>query len=163
MEVRIIFGASGTGKSTLATDMRAEALRQCWHCVHLEADMWHYRDGEYKWTLDEQQNAHQWCRLNFEKAIRCKTVDILIVSNTFTTLKELIPYFQICLKYNQQVELFRSAAPWSNDPEECFKRNIHKVPLDIIKAQMGRMHTLLPGIYSVDLLKEICQNYQKSS
>ena len=85
----LVRGIPGSGKSTYARSL----LEKNSEYVHFEADMWFERNGKYEFDAKKLGQAHEWCRTQTEDALRAgKTV---IVSNTFTTIKELVPYFKI--------------------------------------------------------------------
>ena len=85
----LIRGIPGSGKSTTARKMKEKNPEY----IHIEADMFFMRDGVYVFDASKLGAAHAWCQARTEAELRAgKTV---IVSNTFTTIKELLPYFQI--------------------------------------------------------------------
>lgn len=85
----LIRGIPGAGKSTTARKMREKNPEY----VHIEADMFFMRDGEYVFQPERLGEAHAWCQSRTEAELKLgRTV---IVSNTFTTIKELRPYFEI--------------------------------------------------------------------
>lgn len=85
----LIRGLPGSGKSTFATTL-ADSL----HAVHLEADMYHMVDGEYQWKPENVHAAHQWCQAETQRSMLAQYSNV-VVSNTFTTQKELKPYLQL--------------------------------------------------------------------
>lgn len=95
----LLRGLPGSGKSTLA-----EAIylgRDC-SCETLEADAYFYNeDGEYVFDATKLHKAHAWCLQQAEDAMT-EGWDI-IVSNTFTTEKELKPYLDIASEYGYDV------------------------------------------------------------
>ena len=91
-ELILIRGLPGSGKSTLALN------RFCRNGYYLvEADMYFYNKGEYKFDPKKLYQAHKWCQ---ERTDLTLGLDYnVVVSNTFTTKKELRPYFTIAKKY----------------------------------------------------------------
>ena len=84
----LIRGLPGSGKSTFAQEL-ADGLG----CLRFEADMYHVVDGVYQWKPENVHAAHQWCqRSTQDEMVAGRDV---IVSNTFTTEKELKPYLQL--------------------------------------------------------------------
>lgn len=95
MELILIRGLPGSGKSTLANNLCRGAFGVY---NHFEADQFFYVDGEYKFDPSKLQQAHQQCQ---ESTRQCLGWDqSVIVSNTFTTCKELEPYFEIAKEYD---------------------------------------------------------------
>lgn len=77
----VLRGMPGSGKSTYARKLPF---------FHVEADMYHMRDGTYQWKPENVRKAHEWCQETVREALS-KGMDV-VVSNTFTTLKEIKPY-----------------------------------------------------------------------
>ena len=97
MKLILVRGLPGSGKSTIAKQL-AES-----HSVwHLEADQYFMVDGKYKFDVYKLRQAHEWCqestRLKLE-GIKMGLGDTVVVSNTFTTIKELRPYFDIAREF----------------------------------------------------------------
>lgn len=81
----LIRGMPGSGKSTLAKFLAKN---------HFEADQYFYSfDGNYEFDATKLFAAHMWCQ-NRTRDILLLGYDVA-VSNTFTTNKELKPYFDI--------------------------------------------------------------------
>lgn len=87
----LVRGLPGSGKSTLAQKLRVAYGTQT--TDHFEADQFFTKDGVYKWDGMQIGEAHAWCQNSTDDALFYKR-DV-IVSNTFTTIKELRPYFAI--------------------------------------------------------------------
>lgn len=85
----LIRGLPGSGKSTLARKM----LNFHEKTIHLEADMYFTNNrGEYNWNAEYVHEAHRWCQ---DTARICLNMGYnVIVSNTFTTLKEMQVYLE---------------------------------------------------------------------
>ena len=89
----VIRGVPGSGKSTLAKIMASQL-----NAEHFEADMFFMQDGQYKFDFSLLPNAHRWCQNSVDKALSLNQP--VIVSNTFTTFKEIKPYLDICKKHS---------------------------------------------------------------
>jgi len=59
-----------------------------------------------------------------------------IVANTNMSLREIEPYIELADQYNYETEIWRTPGPW--DPEILFQRNVHNVPLEVLKRQIAR-------------------------
>jgi hypothetical protein len=62
--------------------------------AHFEADQYFVgTDGVYNWNPAGLGRAHEWCQLKTAEHLTMGY--IVVVSNTFTTRKELRPYFDM--------------------------------------------------------------------
>lgn len=86
----LVRGMPGSGKSTIAA-----AMDTSWDSIQLEADMYFMDGGIYKFDADKLHHAHMWCQAETDQYLK-KDYEVF-VSNTFTTIKELRPYFDIAL------------------------------------------------------------------
>lgn len=133
MKMILIRGLPGSGKSTLA-----QVLQPVYNANHYEADMYFMKDGTYRFDGSQLGNAHRWCQDQTELSLRNQTS--VIVSNTFTTVKELRPYFEIAQKYGIIPTCYQTCNNWGN---------IHGVPDEKLVAMRNRFQHDIS-----DLLKE---------
>lgn len=97
MNLYLIRGLPGSGKSTFAKNL-ASALQ----AHHFEADNYFEdKEGNYVWVADLVHRAHRWCEL-MTKASMAEG-ETVVVSNTFTTEKELKPYLALAGEYGYTV------------------------------------------------------------
>jgi len=94
----LIRGLPGSGKTTLAKSIILNAKHRL-NWVHFEADQYFIQPtGEYNFDKTKLGEAHNWCLAQANIALfEYKNV---IVSNTFTTKKELRPYFNLAKHYD---------------------------------------------------------------
>ena len=95
-ELILIRGLPGSGKSTLAKRIK-EGYQ---YAFVYEADDYFYDEtGKYNYDFKHIKTAHEKCQQNtLERLAFLIEYDLngaVIVSNTFTTKKELAPYFNI--------------------------------------------------------------------
>lgn len=120
-ELVLIRGLPGSGKSTMA-----RVLTQVGY-VHFEADMYFIKDGQYQYDSRQIRQAHQWCREQTLRALQAgKRV---VVSNTFTRLQEMEPYFSM----TSAVRVVEATGKW---------KNVHGVPEETLQAMASRWETL---------------------
>lgn len=117
----LIRGLPGSGKSTYAKNYFGGH-------IHLEADMYFIQpDGSYDWTADKLGKAHNWC-LETAKIMLNNGYDV-VVSNTFTTLKELNPYIEVASSSDTPFAVFRMTNEYTS---------IHNVPQIVIEKMRVR-------------------------
>lgn len=90
----LVRGLPGAGKSTF--------VKHLGDCVHLEADMYFLKNGEYVFNKDELKDAHLWCQNSCYVALSFGKKNV-VVSNTFTQEWEMKPYFKMAEKMGVEV------------------------------------------------------------
>ena len=84
-------------------------------------------DGEYKFDASRLREAHDWCQTKTREYL---SLDIsVIVSNTFTTVKELRPYFDIAKEFNIVPNVFIAQNTFGN---------VHNVPAETLAKMQAR-------------------------
>lgn len=71
--------------------------RNGYRYVHLEADQYFYKEGVYNFDATKLHQAHQQCLMEARECL--EGFHSIIVSNTFTTRKELQPYFTLAREF----------------------------------------------------------------
>ena len=93
----LIRGLPGAGKSTLAKTLVGN------EGFHFEADMYFYdKEGNYNFDVTKLHEAHQRCENNVNQIMNYGKSTI-VVSNTFTTEKEMKPYMFLAEHYNYKI------------------------------------------------------------
>ena len=88
----LVRGLPGAGKSTFAKTLGG---------IHIEADHYFMKDGEYKFDASKLKQAHEYCRTSTEGWM-VEGYNI-VVSNTFTQEWEMETYYELAKRYDYQV------------------------------------------------------------
>ena len=130
--ITIVRGLPGAGKSTYANTL---------NLPHFEADMFFVKDGEYKFNAAQLYHAHRWC-LEIVKSHIEEQLDV-VVSNTFTTNKELKDYVEYARENNYFIRIV-----------ECYANygSIHNVP-DETLVKMKQRWQEVPERWYDELIK----------
>ena len=115
MKLTLIRGLPGSGKSTMAKAMG---------CFHVEADMFHVRDGVYQWDLANVKKAHAWCARMVEQALEMG-MDV-VVSNTFVKRWEMERYEELAREAHATLNVIVATGNY---------KDVHDVPA----ATLARM------------------------
>lgn len=126
----IVRGLPGSGKSYLArllTMCSPRSLRHGVQAVQFEADQFMFVDGVYAFDASRLHMAHTKC---YDKADEYLSLNYHVyVSNTFTTKKELKPYFELALKYGIIPTVICTQSSFGS---------IHNVPEDVMVKMKAR-------------------------
>lgn len=123
MKLILVRGLPGSGKSTIAGK-----LDSC----HMEADQYFMVNGEYRFDASKLKQAHEWCQEKTREAL--KAGFNAVVSNTFTTIKELRPYFDIAREFGIVPNVILAQGNFGSVhdvPEEAMERMRNRFVYDI--------------------------------
>ena len=123
MSLILIRGLPGSGKTTLAKKLEKTHP----NAVHLEADMYFMKDGKYEFNAAILPYAHKWCA-DSARIFMDNGKDV-IVSNTFSTNKEMKPYVEHAQKLKIDIKVYRM---------KSFFGSIHDVPEETIEKMRKR-------------------------
>ena len=116
-EFILIRGLPGSGKSTMAKQYHGSY-------IHLETNM--FWGPNYEFDMSRLKEAHEWCQNSARIFLASHSV---IVSNTFTTKKEMDPYFDIADEYGIVPTIILCQNQFGS---------IHKVPKEVIQKMRNR-------------------------
>ena len=87
-------------------------------------------DGEYRFNADLLGHAHHWCRSKVEQDMS-QGQQAIVVSNTFTTEKELKPYLALAEEFGYNVTSMIIE-------DRHFSGSIHDVPAETMQKMRDR-------------------------
>lgn len=130
----IMSGVSGSGKSTLAKKLS----EQNGNAPIFSTDSLWLVDGVYYWNAKAIGHAHSVNQAKVEIAMS-SGAKCIIVDNTNLSFAEVKPYLDFAKDFGYTVTVERPDTDWSNDPVLLEAKNVHSVPIEVIRKQMGRM------------------------
>lgn len=136
--LHIIRGLPGSGKSTEAKKMQADLCDVYGISappIYEADDFFTDADGNYNFNPNKLHAAHSQCQENVQRAME-EGKPAIIVSNTFTTRKELKPYLQMAQKLGYDVEIktmFGNYGSIHGVPEETMNRMRARFQVDVVK------------------------------
>lgn len=147
-------GCPGSGKSTEAARIKAEAIADGLTAAIHSTDEYFMVDGVYVY---DQTKISQYHRMNHDSAYKSmKTgVNIVIIDNTNVTAKDMYTYVEMAFDQGYEVDFAESKSPWWLAATEVLKngrndarlrphakvlseRNTHNVPEHVIMKMLGR-------------------------
>ena len=141
----LVRGIPGSGKSTFAKNKHSSAVR-------LEADMFFVGpNGDYNFDPTLLGAAHTWC-INTARIFMNQGMDV-VVSNTFTTLKEMKPYLEHANNSGIDIQVYRMIKEYGS---------VHNVPPDAIQRMKDRFQDY-DGEYFVGGENGLCVSKDRNS
>lgn len=126
----LIRGLPGSGKSTFGLTL-ADAIG----AFVYEADHYHYtEDGVYDWKPQNVHKAHAYCHESTLMSMQAG--EDIVVSNTFTTEKELKPYLDLAELYDYHVTTLIVEGRHGNP-------SVHGVPQETLDKMRNRFSVKL--------------------
>lgn len=124
--VYLMRGLPGQGKTAVASALAAG------HDAVLVVSADHFftkPDGTYEWFREGLAAAHEWCRSQYEAAIKTDT-NVIIVDNTNIKRRDFKFYEDLALEAGYQ---FFEITVGNLDVEASAKRNKHGVPRETLE------------------------------
>lgn len=118
----IMRGLPGSGKSTLAKSLGVPVC---------SADDFFMAGDKYNFVPKLIGLAHAHCKVKAEAL--CALGEDLCIDNTNIKHWEYKNYLDMAKEFSYEVEILVPTTDWAFDPDVCFQKNTHGVPLDTIK------------------------------
>lgn len=134
MQVKIMRGISGAGKSTYARKIAFEAHTQGLLPMICSADDFFVGPDGYKFNPSNLGQAHKYCMSRF---LRClmDNMSPVIVDNTNLNIEDISPYVAVGEALGYEVEIIQI----NTDPELAGRRNLHGVPQNKVYEMYRRL------------------------
>lgn len=128
MNLYLIRGLPSSGKSTLARKLNYWIDDAC----EIAADDYFYEndENEYRFDITKLHDAHEWC-IKHVKYMMMDEIGNIFVHNTFTTEKEMKPYFDLAEKYGYTVTTLIVESRHDN-------KNDHNVAVETVNKMRNR-------------------------
>lgn len=126
----LVRGIPGSGKSTLARNIcyTLGLMSVPAEVDHYEADMYFMDEaGNYNFDVTKLHQAHTWCQNMTREALEQNRT--VVVSNTFTTVKELKPYFALAREFGIVPVVYLAQNQFNN---------VHNVPAEKLEQMRNR-------------------------
>lgn len=129
----LIRGLPGSGKSYLGGIMVGYDL------FHYETDKFWINPvtGDYEFDFARIKEAHQWCQDQVRGCLERGFSPI--VSNTFTTAFEMIPYFDMAKEFGIRPQVILCQGQFGN---------VHNVPDEVLAKMAGRFEYNIDHLWS---------------
>lgn len=128
-ELILIRGLPGSGKTTFAKKV---ASAFCGY--HVEADQFFERSGQYEFSPWLLPKAHAWCK--DRTMLLMELGHTVVVSNTFTTEKEMKPYLDLAEHFGYKTTVMIVENRHGN-------QSVHDVPEQTMEKMEGRFSVKL--------------------
>jgi len=138
-KIIITRGIPGSGKSYTAKQIKEDMERLDFTCHICSTDDYWYVDEDNPYVFDRAKIgvAHRWNQKRVKQHLH-NSEECVIVDNTNTTWKEIKPYAEMAINHDYEVIVVEADSDWRYDVDECFKRNTHGVPKEVIQAMLDR-------------------------
>ena len=126
-KIFLIRGVPGAGKTTLIKSLNVD--------FNVSADMYHVNGiGVYDWKPQNVKLSHEWCQNQVITAMQ--EGRSIAVDNTYTTLREMGPYFELAKTFGYEVTTLIVENRHGS-------KSVHNVPEETIRKMKERFDIVL--------------------
>lgn len=156
----IVRGIPGSGKSYTVQNRIDQILKENPYGDYSICSTDDFWGNEYRFNPRWLSEAHAWNFAQFTRDV-FMNISYIFIDNTNIRYDHFEKYIEFAVKHGYKFTLLESDAPWKFDTEECFKRNTHNVPKEVI----GRMNRAFESQESVlDFMPlELSKSYVRST
>jgi len=129
----ILRGLPGSGKTELANDL----LKKNKNGQIFSVNDFFINDGKFKYDTSKAKEAHLWNQSRAENAMK-EGCSLIIINNPNVRKWEARPYVESGIKYGYIIEFIETNSVWKNDVYELSKRDVHNVPIEVIKKMKNQ-------------------------
>lgn len=155
----LLYGLPGSGKSTLAQNLKKQYEDQGLIVKWTETDDWFvsYGGGVYKFEPSKLNEAHRYTFAEVANWMgfwvpKKQPVDVIILSNTNLTWKDIKAYCECAVHLGYDVEIIETDTSWRYDLDELEKKNIHHVPRQALERMNNKRQ---PVEYLREKIKQV--------
>lgn len=130
--IHLVRGLPGEGKSTLALSLVGGNKEQ----VVENDDFWITPNNKYHYIQSMTHIAGTWAWA--ETFRRLRVYDEIAVANTFVKRQHIFGYVNEALVLGVNVKIHRPKTEWAGDANQCFLKNIHSVPMEVIERMKAQ-------------------------
>lgn len=135
-DIHIIRGLPGSGKSTLALKLVNDNRNQ----VVENDDFWLFGGISYQYEPQMTHIAGHWAWS--ETFRRLRVYNRIAVANTFIKREFVFSYVNEAVKLGINIHLHQPETAWKDNIDECFTKNVHGVPKEIIQKMKNNWETI---------------------
>lgn len=144
-KVIVMRGVQGSGKSTYASKLHAEAFVDGLLPLTVSADQFFNGPNGYQFDVKKLSDAHKDCMQRFMRALN-DGMSPVIVDNTNINVEDIAPYVAVGEAMGYEVTIIQVNTP----PDVAAKRNIHGLGEKQVRDAYDRLQRVkLPSRYKV--------------
>lgn len=145
----IMRGAPGCGKSHLSrqiVEMTVGSTYSNYQTHIFSTDDFYMVNGHYRYEKTRLPEAHEWNQRRVSTVAK-QGLSPIIVDNTNIEIWEMEPYAKTAIYNGYYLEIMEPKTPWARKAYQLAKRNIHSVPVTVIRRMLDNYQNGVDGEY----------------